>query len=84
MERLRIREAVESGRYEETLKVAFHAPRAEIHQAHIRALAKHRNCTVTRELINHAKKHLGAILEAQPPESVVDAITNRPLQCPLE
>ena len=58
MERLRIREAVESGRYEETLKVAFHAPRAEIHQAHIRALAKHRNCTVTRELINHAKSRL--------------------------
>ena len=58
MDRLRIKEAVESGRYEETLKVAFDAPRDEIQKAHIRALAKHRNCTVTRELINHAKSRL--------------------------
>jgi tetratricopeptide (TPR) repeat protein len=57
-ERLRIRDHVQSGRYEEALSVSVHASRAEVNRAHIRLLSRHRDCVDTRELLNHAKSRI--------------------------
>ena len=60
MDALGIRDCVNAGRYEEALRVGFEAPAAEIHRAHIRALAAHRQSAETRELINRAKTRLAS------------------------
>jgi tetratricopeptide (TPR) repeat protein len=57
---LGIKDCVNAGRYEEALQVGFDAPAAEIHRAHIRALATHRSSPDIRELINLAKTRLAS------------------------
>jgi tetratricopeptide (TPR) repeat protein len=60
VDRLGIRDCVNAGRYEEALQAPFNAAAAELHRAHIRALALHRNAPDIRELINLAKTRLSS------------------------
>lgn len=60
MDTLGIRDCVNTGRYEEALQVGFDATAADVHRAHIRALAIHRHSAETRELINRAKTRLAS------------------------
>lgn len=59
-ERVRIRDCVESGRYEEALSVTIHSSRQEINRAHIRLSSRFRDCADTRELLNRAKSRIAA------------------------
>ena len=65
MEKLRIKMCVEEGRYEEALQVSVGCDVETLSRAHIRMLAKHRDCAATRELINRAK---GRIVSETPLE----------------
>jgi tetratricopeptide (TPR) repeat protein len=58
LDRLGIKSCVTAGCYEAALGVDFDAKPAEIHRAHIRLMAVHRDALETRELINLAKIRL--------------------------
>jgi len=55
---VRLKECIESGRYEEAFNVSFESFRQEINKAHIRLLSRYRSSSETRELLNFAKSKI--------------------------